>query len=135
MDRQRKDHQSKEPRESGSGAALEAEVWMPEACTLPSVQRPLRVAEFTAFFAEEVRDVRRDEPGRLRLSLRNEPRTAGRAAELMARETGCCSFFTFTLTATGGELSLEIDVPGRHVEVLDALAAHAASATLAGPAR
>lgn len=60
------------------------------------------------------------------MALRPDPRTAGRVAELAVAETGCCSFFTFTLTAAGGELGLEISVSGRHTEVLNALAARAA---------
>jgi hypothetical protein len=101
--------------------------WAPSACTLPTAEQPLRVAEFDALFAEAVRGVERIDPVRLRLSLDAEPQWAGRAAELAARETGCCSFFTFVLTATGGRLSLEVTVPGQHVDVLDALAARAAA--------
>ena len=66
--------------------------------------------------------------------LRAEPEVAGRAAELAARETGCCSFFAFTLTATGGALTLDASVADPHVEVLDALAARA-SETAAGSGR
>jgi hypothetical protein len=106
-----------------------AEDWVPQACTLPTAERPLRVAELDALCAESVLGVERVEPHRLRLRLRATPWTAGRAAELMTRETGCCAFFTFTLTATTGTLSLEIGVPSRQVTVLDALAAHAAAAT------
>ena len=50
----------------------------------------------------------------------------------MAAETGCCSFFTFILTASAGCLVLEVAVPGQHIGVLDALAAYASAA--AGPA-
>src|SRR5437660_8971680 len=32
-----------------------AESWVPQACTLPTVERPLRAAEFAALFAESVR--------------------------------------------------------------------------------
>jgi hypothetical protein len=110
---------------TGTGAAS---AWAPQACTLPTTERPLRVAEFDALFAEAVRDIERIEPGRLRLGLAADPQVAGRAAELAAVETGCCSFFTFTLTATGGGLSLEVTVPGQYVEVLDALAERAAAA-------
>ena len=99
--------------------------WVPQACTLPTAQRPLRVAEFDALFAEAVTGIDRVEPGRVRIGLDSTPQTAGRAAELMARESGCCSLFTFTLTATGGALSLQVSVADQHVEVLDALAARA----------
>ena len=61
-------------------------------------------------------------PARLRLDLRASPQVAGRTAELVTAETACCSFFTFTLTATEGRLKLDIAVPATHVDVLDALA-------------
>ncbi|MFI0408341.1 hypothetical protein [Actinomadura sp. 3N508] len=99
--------------------------WTPQACSLPTAERPLRVAEFDALFADAVTTVQPEGPGRVRLELRADPLVAGRAAELAARETGCCSFFTFTLTATGGALALQVGVDERHVEVLDALAARA----------
>ncbi|MCP9949591.1 hypothetical protein [Actinomadura madurae] len=75
--------------------------WAPQACTLPTAERPLRVA--------------------------------GRAAELAARETGCCSFFTFTLTATGGELTLDVSAGDRHAGVLDALTSRATRMSAASP--
>ncbi|MEV0666662.1 hypothetical protein ACIBI3_31195 [Actinomadura luteofluorescens] len=100
--------------------------WAPRACTLPTAERPLRVAEFDALFADEVTAVRPAGTGRVRMELRPDPRAAGRAAELAARETGCCSFFTFTLTATGGALAMEISAGDRHTEVLAALTARAA---------
>ncbi|MFC4054187.1 hypothetical protein ACFOY4_31220 [Actinomadura syzygii] len=108
--------------------------WAPRACTLPTVERPLRVAEFDALFAEAVTAVEPAGPGRVRLVLRPDPEVAGRAAELAARETGCCSFFTFTLTATGGALALQAGVDERHTEVLDALAARASELSASGGA-
>jgi hypothetical protein len=102
--------------------------WAPRACTLPVAERPLRVAEFDALFAEAVTGVERVGPGRVRLALRPGSRAAGRAAELAAAEAGCCSFFTFTLVVTGGESALEVAAPERHAEVVDALAARAAGA-------
>ncbi|MEU6796780.1 hypothetical protein ABZ907_34230 [Nonomuraea wenchangensis] len=104
------------------------EVWAPSACTLPTVERPLRVAAFDALFAETVRAVRRPGRERLRLELAPGPDNAARAAELAARENGCCSFFTFVLTVAGGGLALEVVVPLEHVEVLDALAERAGRA-------
>lgn len=101
--------------------------WVPQACTLPTAEQPLRVAEFDALFAETVTGVERMAPDRVRLDLRAEPGVAGRAAELAAAETGCCSFFTFAVTASGGALSLEVRVPGQYIEVVDALAARASA--------
>ncbi|MGW3812152.1 hypothetical protein [Micromonospora sp. NPDC005113] len=105
--------------------ALGEDPWVPQACTLPTVERPLRLAEFDELFASAVVGVERVDRLRVRLELRPEPTVAGRAADLVTRETGCCSFFTFTLTATGGQLALDVAVPAGHVDVLDALATRA----------
>jgi hypothetical protein len=102
--------------------------WVPDACTLPTARQPLRVAAFDALFTEAVRGIERAGPGRLRLDLQAGPQIAQRAAELAAAETGCCSFFTFTLTITGGGLVLEVAVPEARIAVLDALAARVAAA-------
>ena len=96
-----------------------------EACTLPTVDQPLRLAEFDDLFATAVRGVDRTGPTRVRLDLTAEPTIAAQAADLVVRETQCCSFFTFTLTASGGQLSLDVAVPAGYVDVLDALVARA----------
>ena len=105
------------------------ESWVPQACGLPTAEQPLRRAEFDALFASAVRRVDRPEPTRLRVELEPTPDVAATTAGLAARETGCCSFFTFTLTATAGQLALEVAVTAAHIEVLDALAARATSAS------
>ncbi|MET7334731.1 hypothetical protein [Nonomuraea sp. NPDC005650] len=102
--------------------------WAPSACTLPTAERPLRVAEFDALFADAVHTAVRPERTRLRLGLGFSPDHAARAAELAARENCCCSFFTFTLTIADGTLALEVAVPPEHVDVLDALQARASAA-------
>ncbi|KOV80044.1 hypothetical protein [Nocardia sp. NRRL S-836] len=102
--------------------SAEAE-WVPESCTLPTAERPSRVAEFDELFATAVRGAERPDRTRLVLELEPGPDVAATAAGLMVRETGCCSFFTFALTATGGRLTLEVAVPGARAEVLDALEA------------
>ncbi|XRQ15070.1 hypothetical protein ACN3XK_30565 [Actinomadura welshii] len=104
------------------------EVWAPQACTLPTAQRPLRAAEFDALLAESATGVERIDARRTRIRLRPGPAAAERAAGLAARESACCSFFTFTLTAAGGDLTLEVTVPARHTGVLDALTGRAADA-------
>ena len=111
----------------GRGAAGGAG-WAPDACTLPTAERPLRAADFDAVFAATVRDLDRVGPTQLRLDLEPSPQAAARMAELAAAETGCCSFFTFALTATGGALTLDITVPQQYAPVLDALADRAAAA-------
>ncbi|GAB3987445.1 hypothetical protein GCM10029978_106280 [Actinoallomurus acanthiterrae] len=101
--------------------------WVPQACTLPTAERPLRVAEFDELFADAVTGLEEVGPARIRMRLRPETPVAARAAELAVRETACCSFFTFTLTTTGGDLALDITVGDEHAGVLRALADRARS--------
>jgi len=102
--------------------------WAPAACTLPAAERPLRSASFDQLFADVVLSTGRTGPRQLRLDLQPGRETAARAAELAAAETECCSFFTFTLTASGGALTLDVSVPDAHIAVLDALAQRIAAA-------
>ena len=98
--------------------------WVPASCTLPNVQRPLRVAEFDDLFAAAVRRIERPTATRLRLTLEPGPGRAAQARNLARRETACCSFFTFEVLE-GDALSLDVTVPAAHAAVLDALAARA----------
>ena len=92
----------------------------PEACTLPTVERPLRVAEFDRLWSTAA-GVERLGPQAARISLPPRPEVAAEAADLVVRETQCCSFFTFTLMATGGRLHLDVSVPESQTPVLDAM--------------
>ncbi len=100
--------------------------WAPSACTLPTAEQPLREAEFASLFSSAV-GVTRPSRGELRIAFPASEDLAGTAASLAARETRCCSFFTFTLTVAAGELTLGVSVAEPHVEVLDALAARVPS--------
>jgi len=113
-----------DPDQSDTGSSRTA-AWVPDACTLPTAERPLRVAQFDALLAGAVRGAERTGPTRLRLELTPGAGVARRAAELMTAETSCCSFFTFTLTATAGALALEVGVPAPQAGVLDGLARRA----------
>jgi hypothetical protein len=108
------------------------DVEIPDACTLPTAERPLRLAEFDDLFATAVRRVEPVDPGHVRMSLTGPPGLAATVRDLTARETACCSFFTFTVTphpATGGEeLTLDIEVPAAYTGVLDSLARRARAA-------
>jgi hypothetical protein len=98
--------------------------WVPEACTLPTAQQPLRVAEFDALFAKALHGVDRATPTRLRLVLSAAAEPAAR--DLAARETACCSFFAVTFDHDqDGQLLMTVAVPAAHVDVLDALARRA----------
>jgi hypothetical protein len=99
---------------------------VPDACTLPTVDRPVRRAEFDDLFAGALRGQRRLSPTRLRWEL--DPAAAATARELTAREAECCSFFSFTVTDAGDLLRVDVEVPEAYVRVLDALATRAATA-------
>ncbi len=101
--------------------------WVPGACTLPTVEQPLRRAEFDDLFARDVLSVTHESPQRVRLDLRADPEAAARAAGLAVKETGCCSFFTFELAMTGGTVALAVSTAPAHESVLAALAARAES--------
>ena len=95
-----------------------------DACTMPTAERPLRLAEFDALFATAARSVElRDNHVRMRLS--GEEGLVQQVQDLTARESSCCSFFTFAVEGTHQDLTLEISVPAARQEILDALAERA----------
>ena len=101
------------------------EDWAPDACKLPTEERPLRLAEFNDLFAFVVRTERR-EPQRLDVVLRRIVEAPAR--DLARRESECCSFFTFEFEPAGNEVMMHIAVPPERVAVLDALEARIATA-------
>ena len=103
--------------------SLNEAVWVPEACTLPTVERPLRLAEFDDLFATALLGQQRIAPTRLQWHL--DPGVEGVARDLTQRESSCCSFFTFSFT-TGDALRVDVEVPSEQVAVLDALTERAA---------
>jgi hypothetical protein len=97
-----------------------------DECTLPTAERPLRVAEFDDLFGASPREVTRVGPTHLRLLLTGPEGLRAKVEDLAARENECCSFFSFTVTEPAAEMvSLEIEVPPTHVAVLDGLAERA----------
>ncbi|MFI7546519.1 hypothetical protein [Actinoplanes sp. NPDC049599] len=111
-------------------------VVIPDACTLPTAERSPRLAEFDALFAAAVRSVETTGPTRLRLRLSGPAGLTTTVRDLTARETECCSFFTFTITpepADDESLILDVEVPARHADVLASLAQRAAVLGLPGP--
>ncbi|MFI1422892.1 hypothetical protein ACH4VX_34005 [Streptomyces sp. NPDC020731] len=99
--------------------------WVPQSCTLPTAERPLRVAEWDTLFAERLRRVTRTSPQLVRLELADGPEVEDRVQDLAERESGCCSFFAFTVTAHSGTVTLDAAVGPAHEQVLEALAARA----------
>ena len=95
--------------------------WAPvDACTLPTADQPLRVAEWDDLFATSLRIVERG-PTRARLVLSGDDDLADRVQRLADAETACCSFFTFTVTPLADGVVLGIDVPPARADVLTAL--------------
>ncbi len=111
---------------------------VPDACTLPTAERPLRLAEFDDLFATALRRTEPVSATQARLHLTGAAGLEARVRDLAARETECCSFFRFTTTtaqpATDGEtVTLDIEVPAAHADVLASLAERA-NAVSARPA-
>lgn len=108
---------------------------VPDACTLPTADRPVRLAEFDELFASAVRRVDPVSATHARLHLTGPAGLTARVRDLAARETGCCSLFTFTTTpqpvADGEAVVFDIEVPAAHADVLESLAQRA-SAVSAG---
>ena len=94
--------------------------WVPKSCSLPTVEQPLRVAEFDRLFGESVLRAVRVSATRLYLVLAPDAEDAAR--DLAAREVGCCSFFRFDFDTAGADLVMSIGVPQSRADVLDALA-------------
>jgi hypothetical protein len=95
--------------------------WVPDACTLPTAEQPLRVAEFDELFAAATRPARRPAPDTLEIFLAGGPDVAASARDLITQETACCSFFTFSLRESTDGSVLEVRVPASQVAVLDGL--------------
>jgi hypothetical protein len=96
--------------------------WAPDACTLPTKQVPLRVAEFNDLFARALHTLTPPEPTWLRLGLEDSPQVEATVADLVARETACCSFFDFAISrGEDGWLWVDVRVPAGRDSVLDGL--------------
>ena len=92
--------------------------WTPDACTLPTAQRPLRVMEFDELFASVLRKTRAQTT---RLDLVLPPEAEAAARSLAERENACCSFFTFEFEPADSDVVMHIGVPPDQVGVLDAI--------------
>ncbi|WP_062985609.1 hypothetical protein [Nocardia anaemiae] len=102
-------------------------LWVPDACTLPTAEQPLRVAEFTDLFAAALHRIERIAPTRLRLELAATHEDTAR--DLAIRESSCCGFFGFSFIAAGPDIiAMDIEVPASRIAVLDAFANQAAAA-------
>lgn len=98
-----------------------------EACTLPTEDRPLRLAELEGLFTL-ASDVRL-EGGTARMHLSGDPGLMDSVVDLTDRETQCCSFFRFAVTGSDTEVDLEVSAPAEHHAVVSALASLAREAS------
>ena len=98
-----------------------ADDWFPAACTLPTAEQPLRMAEFDEFFRTAVQRATRTRTTMLDLVISFEHAAAAR--DLAEGEASCCSFFRFDFEPAADGLVMRIGVPEDHVDVLDALQA------------
>lgn len=103
-----------------------------DACTLPTVERPLRLAEFDALFAGYLTSVESSGAESVRMVFEGPIGLQAMVRDLTDREAGCCSFFGFTVSAVGVDqgrevVTLDVEVPRARTNVLDALVAQARS--------
>lgn len=101
--------------------------WVPaQHCTLPTAEQPFRLAEFERLFRSAMRTVTRVSPTLLQLEL--DASAEQTARDLAQRESGCCSFFTFTFASGRETVQMDIAVPQEHTDVLAGIAAQAGAA-------
>jgi hypothetical protein len=105
----------------GSGGCLQ----------LPTAEQPLRVREFEELFGRALLAAHRPAPGQALLTLAGSSDLAAQVQELAARESSCCSFFTFTVSHAADQVRLDIEVPAARADVLDGLVAQAERALAA----
>lgn len=95
--------------------------WVPESCTLPTVDQPSRVAEFDDLFARAVAPADRVGSTTMLVHLPAGEDVASLTRELTARETACCAFFSFDVRPSSRGTELEVRVPESRTAVLDAM--------------
>ncbi len=99
---------------------------IPDVCTLPTAEQPLRQLEFEALCSTALRHQERVSRRHLQLALVGGEDLLDTVRDLTARESRCCSFFDFMVTPTDAGVVLDIHVPAEHADVLDGLSALAA---------
>ena len=100
-----------------------------EACTLPTVDRPLRLAEFDDLFATTLQTIETSGGTHARILLGGDAALAERTQRLADAESSCCSFFTFAVsTVENGHVAFDIEVPPAYADVLAGLVERADAA-------
>jgi hypothetical protein len=99
----------------------------PIACSLSAAELPRRLAQMSAIGRDALLSVSRD--GAMR--FRNEGTIRERLEAIVAAESECCSFLSFDLAKSSGELVLTIRAPeGAEPVARDLVEAFAAEARL-----
>lgn len=105
---------------------------VPAACTLPTDQQPLRLAEFDELFSTAVLAVTEVDDTAIELTLRGDQEVTQTVRSLARRESECCSFFTFTVTTFEPDtIAAMIRVDSGHVDALRAIADRAVALSIA----
>jgi hypothetical protein len=91
---------------------------LPIACTLTSDAMTDRLA-FLEKLAQDGLIARESSDAGLRVRLRDTKDVERRTRQLIAAESSCCSFLTFSLERVAGELVLEIGGPDDARPVID----------------
>ncbi len=89
------------------------------ACSLDAGSMPDRVSDWRALAARAIS--REPVAGGMALRFVASPELVAEAARLAAAEQDCCSFFTFTLRMTTGQVSLEVRAPDEAADVVAAM--------------
>jgi hypothetical protein len=100
----------------------------PIACTLDPNEYAGRLEDFRQGVFAHMVGMERPEPTRLRLLLAGDADPEA-VRELLVREQGCCAFMSFTITASGGQLAADLEVPAEAAPALDGMVSLAELAT------
>jgi hypothetical protein len=100
----------------------------PIACTLHPNEYAGRLEDFRQGVFAHLVGMERPEPTRLRLLLAGDADPEA-VRELLVREQGCCAFMSFTITASGGQLAADLEVPAEAAPALDGMISLAELAT------
>jgi MerR family copper efflux transcriptional regulator len=101
-----------------TGPVVAGERLIGAACTLGAEEMPARLREWSAL-RDRAKDIREVPGGKAIILADDEPIAA--VADLAARESACCAFYTFTLRLDGPTRELQITAgPGQEpaIEVL-----------------
>jgi hypothetical protein len=102
-------------------------------CTLPAAALRARLMEFDELFRRQVSAPRRIGPHRAEFTFASVDGLYAQIADLVARESACCSFFEFTIDqrnqpSAKDQLVLRVVVPQTYDDVLETLMDRAVAA-------